>query len=101
MLKQSTLTRPAKAQDPADVNRGDVRPKTALNLDRRAHVSLPPQLVAEQIQRNGIDPAAYRTLATKLMQLLPSANPGRLRQFLGLVPRYSAAHQKTNGSLES
>lgn len=101
MLKQSALTGPAKAQDPTDVNRGDVLPKTALNLHERLRESFPPQLAAEQIQRNSVDPAAHRTLTTKLMQMLPSANPGFLRQFLCMALRYSTAYQKTSCSLES
>jgi hypothetical protein len=101
MLKQNALTGPAKAQDPTDVNSSDVRPKTAPNLDERLRESFPPQLVAEQIQRNRIDPAAHRTLATKLMHTLPSANPGFLRQFFCMGPRYSTAHQKTSCPLET
>jgi hypothetical protein len=92
ILKQSTLTGAAKAQDPTDVNRGDVRSKNAFDLQEWLHEPFPPELVAEHIQRNGIDPVAHLTLATKLMQMLPSANPGFLRQFLCVAPRYSTAH---------
>ena len=78
MLKQSALTGAAKAQDPTDVNRGDVHPKTALSLDKGLHEPFPPQLIAEQVQRNGINPTAYCIVVAKLMQILPSTGPGCL-----------------------
>jgi len=75
MLKQGALTGAALAQDSTDVNRGDVHSKIALTLHKRLCEPFPPQFIAEQIQRNGIDPRAHLALTTKLMQAFPSSNP--------------------------
>jgi|SRR5689334_6164394 hypothetical protein len=75
MLKQNALSGAAIAQDSIDVNRGDVHSKVALDLPKRLCGPFSPQFIAEQIQRNGIDPRTHPTLPTKLMQAFPSANP--------------------------
>jgi hypothetical protein len=75
MLKQNALGGAAIGQDSIDVNRGHVHSKVALNLHKRLSGPFSPQLIAEQIQGNGIDPRAHPALPTKLMQAFPSANP--------------------------
>jgi hypothetical protein len=101
MLKQNALSGAAIAQDSIDVNRRHVHSEVALNLHKRLRGPFSPQFIAEQIQGNGIDPGAHPALPTKLMQAFPSANPRCLRQFLSMSGRYSTAHQKTSGSVES
>jgi hypothetical protein len=75
MLEQNALSGAAMAQDPIDVNRGYVHSKVGLNLPKRLCGPFSTQFIAEQIQRNGIDPRAHPALSTKLMQAFPSANP--------------------------
>jgi hypothetical protein len=70
-----------------------------LNLSDRLHEPFPPQLIAEQIQRNGIDQVAT-ALSAELMQTLPSADPGCC-DIPQRDPKISTAHQKTSSSLES
>jgi hypothetical protein len=75
MFKQNALSGAAIAQDSIDVNRGHIHSKVALSSHKRLCGPFSPQFIAEQIQRNGIDPRAYPAFPTKLMQAFPSANP--------------------------
>ena len=101
MLEQDAIPGSADVEDLRGVKGSQIHGDMATQVGQSLVASFTPDSAAMVVDGDGVDPAYDHRLVPELIDLLPSLQPGGLREILGVVHGGPARAQQAHGLYES